>query len=251
MTIYYFAPIHRSLNGGLRTIQRHVHVLCEAGIDAALLYPVRPLHEDALPVARQLPTYFVRNAGMRDWLWQIPASKRLLARRFDPREPTRTLAPGLPLQQCRSGRRRELTDRDVLTPDAPLKIDIRVDEDANTLEVEDTGIGMTHDDLVERIGTVASSGTLSFLEEIQQSGKPLDAQLIGQFGVGFYAAFMVADEIQIATRHADKDSQGYLWRSKGEGSYTIEKFDREIRGTRITKVVVNMGVGKAIESASR
>src|SRR5690606_36477500 len=110
---------------------------------------------------------------------------------------------------------RMLTDRDVQSPEAPLEIRLRADADGHRLTVEDTGIGMTHDDLVERIGTVASSGTLAFLEELKASGRPLDAGLIGQFGVGFYAAFMVADEVVIETRHADPGARGYRWRSRG------------------------------------
>lgn len=128
---------------------------------------------------------------------------------------------------------RMLTDRDVVSADAPLEIHIRPDAEGNRLEVEDTGIGMTRDDLVARLGTIASSGTLAFLEELKASGKPLDAQLIGQFGVGFYAAFMVADEVVVETRHADAGSQGYRWRSRGEGTYSIEEIDRAERGTKI------------------
>lgn len=128
---------------------------------------------------------------------------------------------------------RMLTDREVQSAAAPLEIRIRLDADAKTLEIEDTGIGMTRDDLVERIGTVASSGTRAFLEELKQSGKPLDAQMIGQFGVGFYSAFMVADEITVETRHADPDATAYRWHSRGEGTYTIEAIDRVERGTKI------------------
>lgn len=129
---------------------------------------------------------------------------------------------------------RMLTDRDVVDPDAPLRIAIAADPEARTLTIEDTGIGMTRDDLIERIGTVASSGTLTFLQDLKASGKPLDAELIGQFGVGFYAAFMVAEEVVIETRHADPDSQGYRWRSDGTGTFTIEPIDRPARGTTIT-----------------
>lgn len=129
---------------------------------------------------------------------------------------------------------RMLTDTNVVSPDVPLEIRLYVDAERKTLTIEDTGIGMTRDDLIERIGTVASSGTLAFLEQMKTAGRPLDAQLIGQFGVGFYAAFMVADEIVIETRHADPGSQGYRWRSDGQGTYTIEEIDRAARGTTIT-----------------
>ncbi len=129
---------------------------------------------------------------------------------------------------------RQLTDKDVLDPDAELKITITVDKDKKTFSIEDTGIGMTEADLMERIGTVASSGTLEFLKQAQAEGKPLDANLIGQFGVGFYSVFMVTDEVTIETRHADKDSVGLRWKSDGSGTYTIEEIDRPQRGTKIS-----------------
>lgn len=129
---------------------------------------------------------------------------------------------------------RLLTDRDIVDPDAEQSIDIRLNKDENTLSITDTGIGMTKEDLIGRIGTVASSGTLAFLEEIKKKDGPVDAHLIGQFGVGFYAAFMVADRIVIETRAADADSVGLRWESDGGGSYTIDESDRTERGTTIT-----------------
>lgn len=117
--------------------------------------------------------------------------------------------------------------------DEAYKITITLDAEANTISVEDTGIGMTHDDLTARIGTIASSGTLAFLDEMKKADKPVDAHMIGQFGVGFYSSFMVADEVVIETRHAGKDAQGLQWRSSGAGSYTIEPVDRARRGTRV------------------
>jgi len=128
---------------------------------------------------------------------------------------------------------RMLTDRDVASPEASLQITLHLDAEQQTLTIEDTGIGMTHDDLVNRIGTVASSGTLAFVEQLKQGDKPVDAQLIGRFGVGFYAAFMVAREIVVETRHADPDAQGYRWRSDGEGTFSIEEIDRTERGTKV------------------
>ena len=80
---------------------------------------------------------------------------------------------------------RQLTDKNVLSPEAPLRIDIAVDSDAQTFSITDTGIGMTKDDLTERIGTVASSGTLEFLEQMKEGDAPFDANLIGQFGYRF------------------------------------------------------------------
>jgi len=129
---------------------------------------------------------------------------------------------------------RMLTDRDVVDADAEQRIDISLNKNDNTLVLRDTGVGMTRDDLLKRIGTVASSGTLEFVQELKKQDGPVDASMIGQFGVGFYSAFMVADTITVDTRHADKDSQGLRWTSDGGGSYTIEETDRTERGTTIT-----------------
>lgn len=129
---------------------------------------------------------------------------------------------------------RMLTDRDVVDADAEQRIDIKLDKNANTLTLVDTGIGMTKEDLLKRIGTVASSGTLDFVQELKKQEGPMDASMIGQFGVGFYSAFMVADTITIDTRHANPDSKGLRWTSDGGGSFTIEETDRTERGTTIT-----------------
>ena len=129
---------------------------------------------------------------------------------------------------------RMLTDRDVVDADAEQRIDIKLNKNDNTLVLTDTGVGMTKDDLLKRIGTVASSGTLEFVQELKKQDGPVDASMIGQFGVGFYSAFMVADTITVDTRHADQDSQGLRWSSDGGGSYTIEETDRSERGTTIT-----------------
>ncbi|MFQ5631030.1 MAG: ATP-binding protein, partial [bacterium] len=129
---------------------------------------------------------------------------------------------------------RMLTDTKVLDPDADLKISIELDEKKQTLAIEDTGMGMTRDDLVNQIGTVAKSGSLDFLQQMKKSDKPLDGNLIGQFGVGFYSVFMVTDKVSIETRHADPDSKGYRWVSGGEGKFTIEEIDKKTRGTRIS-----------------
>lgn len=117
---------------------------------------------------------------------------------------------------------------------ADLKITITVDKDAKTLSVEDTGIGMTQTDLTERLGTIASSGTLAFIEEQKSSGKPVDAGMIGQFGVGFYSAFMVADHIEIETLHRSDDAEPLTWTSDATGTYTIGPSTRSEPGTKIT-----------------
>ncbi|MDZ7268632.1 MAG: molecular chaperone HtpG [candidate division KSB1 bacterium] len=129
---------------------------------------------------------------------------------------------------------RLLTDRNVLDPDADLKITVTLDAKEHTFAITDTGIGMTREDLIDKIGTVASSGTLEFLQKVQQENRTLDGNLIGRFGVGFYSVFMVAEEVTIETRHADPDSKGWRWRSGGEGTFTIEEIDKPNRGTHIS-----------------
>ncbi len=128
----------------------------------------------------------------------------------------------------------QLTDKDVLDPDAELKIIIEVDKDKQLFSIEDSGIGMTKEELIQNIGTVANSGTLNFLEQIQKEGKKPNGDLIGQFGVGFYSVFMVTDEAVIETRQASPDSKAYRWRSDGQGSFTIEEIERKQRGTKIS-----------------
>lgn len=128
---------------------------------------------------------------------------------------------------------RMLTDKEVVDKDAPLKIQIDFDSKKQTFSIEDSGIGMSKEDLINEIGTVAYSGTLDFLQMMQKEKKKIDANMIGQFGVGFYSVFMVTDEITIETRHADKNSKGYRWKSSGEDNFIIEEIDRKERGTKI------------------
>lgn len=115
-----------------------------------------------------------------------------------------------------------------------LQITITLDGDAKTLSIEDTGIGMTREDLTDRLGTIASSGTLDFIKEQKSSDKPVDAGMIGQFGVGFYSAFMVAEEIELETLHAGESSEPLIWKSDGTGTYSIRPGTRKEHGTRIT-----------------
>ncbi|MCZ6680601.1 MAG: molecular chaperone HtpG [Candidatus Poribacteria bacterium] len=129
---------------------------------------------------------------------------------------------------------RQLTDKNILNPDAPLRIDIAVDSKAQTLSITDIGIGMTKEDLTDRIGTVASSGTLELLQRMKEENRPFDGNLIGQFGIGFYSLFMVTDEVTIETRHADADSNGYRWQSIGEDKFSIKEIERAQRGTTIS-----------------
>lgn len=128
---------------------------------------------------------------------------------------------------------RMLTDKNVLQPDAELSIRIELDPKKQFFSIEDSGIGMTREDLINEIGTVAKSGTLEFLQNLQKQEKAVDASLIGQFGVGFYSVFMVTDQVTIETRHADPDSKGYRWRSGADGKFTIEEIEKPDRGTKI------------------
>ncbi|HOO13875.1 MAG TPA: molecular chaperone HtpG [Candidatus Marinimicrobia bacterium] len=128
----------------------------------------------------------------------------------------------------------QLTNQNILDPERELKIIIEVDPKKRTFAIEDTGIGMTREELIENIGTVAKSGTLQYLEQIQKEGKQIDADIIGQFGVGFYSVFMVTDEVTIETRHASPDSKAYLWKSDGKGTFSISEIIRPERGTRIS-----------------
>lgn len=128
---------------------------------------------------------------------------------------------------------RRITDKNILDPEEELAIHIDIDEKNHTFSIEDTGIGMSKDDLINNIGTIAHSGTLEFLKNLNQDKANLNEKLIGQFGVGFYSVFMVADKVTIETRSADTDSLGYRWESTGEGTFTIEEIDKKTRGTKI------------------
>jgi molecular chaperone HtpG len=107
------------------------------------------------------------------------------------------------------------TDSSLIKGDTELKITVHVDKEANKIIVRDNGIGMNREDLSENLGTIAKSGTQSFLDKLSGDSKK-DSQLIGQFGVGFYASFMVADEIIVTSRKAGED-KAYTWHSDGQG----------------------------------
>jgi molecular chaperone HtpG len=125
-----------------------------------------------------------------------------------------------------------LTQPDLMSGDPELKIVLSADSAAKTLSISDNGIGMSRDDLVQNLGTIARSGTQSFLDQLGQDNKA-DVSLIGQFGVGFYAAFMVADKVEVVSRRAGTD-QAWSWTSDGKGSFTVAEAKRAGRGTTVT-----------------
>ncbi|WP_372843831.1 molecular chaperone HtpG [Psychrobacter sp.] len=129
----------------------------------------------------------------------------------------------------------EATNDDSLyEDDGELKIRIDIDEDAKTITFTDNGIGMNEIDAIENLGTIAKSGTKAFLDKLSESQKQ-DGQLIGQFGVGFYSGFIVADTISVESRKAgDKAENGVRWVSDGTGSFTVETISKATRGTAIT-----------------
>ena len=127
-----------------------------------------------------------------------------------------------------------LTDAGLMEDGETLGLKVSVDKNEKTVTISDNGIGMTADEVVENIGTIARSGTRQFMEALSGDAAN-DANLIGQFGVGFYSAFLVAHRVELATRHASAGAEGGVrWISDGEGEYTIESVTREERGTTIT-----------------
>jgi len=128
------------------------------------------------------------------------------------------------------------TEPDILEGDPEFKIKIIPDKGNHTLEVTDNGIGMTREEVIENIGTIAQSGTAAFLEALEKAreDETLAPELIGQFGVGFYSAFIVAEEVTVITRAAGAASdQAVQWHSAGDGTYTLEPAEKQERGTRI------------------
>jgi len=126
-----------------------------------------------------------------------------------------------------------LAKPELLEGDAELKIRLSFDKEAKTLTIEDNGIGMSRDEVISHLGTIAKSGTSEFLNSLSGDQKK-DAQLIGQFGVGFYSAFIVADKVDVYSRRAGLSTgEGVHWSSQGEGSFEIEDVDKVERGTRI------------------
>lgn len=135
---------------------------------------------------------------------------------------------------CDKLRFQALTDDSLLADDSELAIRIELDADNKLITISDNGIGMSRDEVIENIGTIARSGTRQFLENLEE--KDVDqSQLIGQFGVGFYSAFIVAEQVTLETRRADQAAdEATRWISSGTGEYTLETITREGRGTSVT-----------------
>ena len=134
---------------------------------------------------------------------------------------------------CDKLRFETLAHPDWLGDDSELRIDVSFDAAARTLSVHDNGIGMDRDELVANLGTIASSGTRRYLESLA-ADKKADSRLIGQFGVGFYSAFVVADRVTVTSRRAGTDAaEGVRWQSDGQGEYTLESVDVPQRGTTV------------------
>ncbi|MEE4302741.1 MAG: molecular chaperone HtpG [Wenzhouxiangella sp.] len=135
---------------------------------------------------------------------------------------------------CDKLRFEALTNESLKGLDQDLAVDVRFDAEAGTLTVSDQGIGMNREEVIDNLGTIARSGTRQFLESLS-GDKQKDAALIGQFGVGFYSAFIVASEVSVETRRADEPAANAVrWTSGGEGEYQLEPIEREAQGTTIT-----------------
>ncbi len=134
---------------------------------------------------------------------------------------------------CDKLRFASLADDSLMADDPDLRIEVEFDKDARTITVRDNGIGMTRDEVVENIGTIAKSGTAEFLKNLT-GDQAKDSHLIGQFGVGFYSSFIVADKVTLRTRKAGEAADAAVqWESSGESGYTIEPITKESRGTEV------------------
>src|SRR2546427_7821269 len=139
---------------------------------------------------------------------------------------------------CEKLRYEAIADPALLGDDPALRITLGVDADKKSLTVEDNGIGMSRDELVEALGTIAHSGTKAFMDrmEVAQGGE--GATLIGQFGVGFYSAFMVADHVDVFSRHAGSE-EAWQWSSDGKGTFSVSPAAADGAPRRGTRVVVH------------
>lgn len=135
---------------------------------------------------------------------------------------------------CDKLRFEAISDDSLYEGDSELRIEVEFDEDKNTVTIRDNGIGMNRDEVIENIGTIAKSGTKEFLSKLTGDAAK-DSNLIGQFGVGFYSCFIVADKVTLTTRRAgDKPEDGVIWESSGENGFTLTETKKDTHGTEIT-----------------
>ncbi len=127
-----------------------------------------------------------------------------------------------------------LTDQSKYKEGTDWKIKLIANKDDNTLTIQDNGIGMTYDEVIENLGTIAHSGTKEFMKMLEENKGKDSAELIGQFGVGFYSAFMVADKVKVVTKKVGlNDDEAVIWQSSADGKFTISKGEKSSRGTDI------------------
>ena len=129
-------------------------------------------------------------------------------------------------------RHTQITEKDIADDQLTLEINVTTDDKAKTITIQDTGVGMTRAELIENLGTIAHSGSKQFLKALGEGGAK-NSNLIGQFGVGFYSAFMVAKSVKVYSHSWRKDEPGHVWTSDGSGSYEIEEVDGQQRGSKI------------------
>jgi molecular chaperone HtpG len=133
---------------------------------------------------------------------------------------------------CDRLRYQAIANPELIADDPEFRIRLSVDKAARQLSIADNGIGMNREELIENLGTIAQSGTAAFVEQLDEAGG--DVTQIGQFGVGFYSAFMVADRVEVTSRRAG-EAQVWSWSSDGKGSFSVSESDRELpRGTEVT-----------------
>tara|TARA_Y100001970_G_C14255391_1_gene874984 strand:+ start:3501 stop:5366 length:1866 start_codon:yes stop_codon:yes gene_type:complete len=133
---------------------------------------------------------------------------------------------------CEKIRYESLSKKNLIEGDKDFKIEVRVSKKNNLIEIEDNGIGMSQQDLIDNLGTIASSGTSKFVEAMKNNKKADDISAIGQFGVGFYSSYMVSENVEVISKSA-VDKKSYIWKSNGKENYSIEPFTRIKRGTCI------------------
>jgi hypothetical protein len=127
-----------------------------------------------------------------------------------------------------------LTNRDVRDPEAEPAIHISADSEARTITISDSGTGMTREELIEHLGTIAQSSARAFVQQAKEGDKASASEIIGQFGVGFYSVFMVADKVTVTSRSYRPDAPAATWEAAGDATFTIAPGEREARGTTIT-----------------